>query len=117
IPSGVGRADQVVIAFWFDAGGGQKGAQVRSLMREYSTVYGQAACGTAVYPIPAEGLQTTWAAWIPYPAMQLNAGSYVQTANGSVYQPVVKALVAEAVLYVDNFGIKSAPLVPFTVSR
>jgi Papain family cysteine protease len=117
IPPGVGRVDQVVIAFWFDAGGGQKGAQVRSLMREYSTVYGQAACGTAVYPIPPEGLQTTWAAWIPYPALELRAGGFVNTASGLAYQPAVNALVAEAVLYVDNFGIKSAGLIPFSVQR
>jgi hypothetical protein len=117
IPPGVGRVDQVVITFWFDAGGGRKGQQVRSTMPVYATVYGQAACGTAVYPIPPEGLRTTWAAWIPYQAMDLKPGSWVPAAGGYVYQATINHLVAEAVLYVDNFGIRSGGLVSFSVSR
>jgi hypothetical protein len=83
----------------------------------YATVYGQAACGTARYPVPPEGLATTWAAWIPYTALSVPMGAYVQTAHGPVYQPRVTALVAEAVLYVDNFGVATTPLLPFSVSR
>jgi hypothetical protein len=117
IPPGVGASDQVVISFWFDAGGGQKGVPVRSLHPAYATVYGQADCGTALYPTPPQGLQTTWFAWIPYAALDLAAGGWLQGPTGPYYQQAVSYLVAEPVLYVDNFGILSGGLVPFSVAR
>ncbi len=117
IPPGHGAVDQVVIFFFFDAGGGQKGPPVRSVNAAYATVDGSAACGTLRYPIPAEGLRTTWAAWIPYDALYLYAGQWVQGPSGPVYQPYVSALLAEPVLYVDNFGVRSGGVVPFTVTR
>lgn len=117
IPRGMGSANQIAVSFWYDAGNGTKGAMVPAVAPAYATVYGQAACGTARYPVPAEGLTTTWAAWIPYAALNVPAGSYVNSPAGPVYQPRSTALLAEAVLYVDNFGVATAPAVPFLVSR
>jgi hypothetical protein len=117
IPPGAGSSDQVAIGFWYDAGNGTKGAMVPSVEAAYGTVHGQAACGTAKYPVPLQGLVTTWAAWIPNRALAVPAGGYVNGAAGPVYAPRTTPLVAEAVLYVDNFGVQTAPLVRFGISR
>jgi hypothetical protein len=116
IPAGAAYNDQVVITFWFN-NNGTKGPPVRGLSPQYSTVNGQAAMGTALYPVPPQGLQTTWAAWIPYGAMHLNAGSWVQTPAGPQYQPAVSYLLAEPMLYLDGFGVATGPLVAFQVLR
>lgn len=115
VPAGIGRAAQVVIHFYYDAGGGQKGAPVRSLLSQFSTIYGDAATGTESYNIPPDGLSVNWAAWIPYTALDVPSGQWVSTPQGQVYQPAITALVAEPTLFVDNFGIRSGGLFPFTV--
>lgn len=109
------RMAQVVIHFYFDAGGGQKGAPVRSLLSEFSTIYGDAATGTPQYSITPSGLRMNWVAWIPYQALNVPSGGYVETPEGAVYQPAITALIAEPTLFVDNFGIRSGGLFPFTV--
>ena len=114
-PSGIGQVAQVVIHFYFDAGGGQKGAPVRSLLAQFSTIYGDAATGTEPYNIPPDSLGMSWAAWIPYAALDVPSGQWVSTPQGEVYQPAITALVAEPTLFVDNFGIRSGGLFPFTV--
>jgi hypothetical protein len=105
IPPGVGRTDQVVIYFHFDMGGGQKGAQVKSLNPAFTDPYGNVACGTAVYPVPAQGLKANWQAWVPYNAFNVPRGQYVWTPQGQVYQQAITYLVAQPVLFVDNFGV------------
>jgi hypothetical protein len=116
IPPGAARANQVVINFWFDAGN-RKGAPVMSAAPQFATVYGQAAAGTAVYPVPAGGLRTTWTAWIPYSVMQLQNGGPVVTPSGLQYQAAQNRLLAEPVLYLDGFGVATGTLVPFSVTR
>lgn len=117
IPPGLGRWDQVVIYFYYDAGSGAKGWQVRSLSVHYADINGFAACGTAKYQIPPQGLSTTWAAWIPYSTLDLPVGSYRQTYSGPVYSPRTSYLVAEPILFIDNFGVKKGELVRFTVTK
>lgn len=117
LPARSGRVNQVVIWFFWAGPNGTKGAPVKSLNAQYATAFGDAACGTAKYPVPEQGLKTTWAAWIPYSALHLWAGQWQNTPAGQVYQPYVNNLVAEPVLFVDNFGVKSAPLVPFGARR
>jgi hypothetical protein len=117
IPGGAGSFDQVAIGFWYDGGGGTKGQIVPGAAHEYTTVHGQAACGTARYPVPPQGVSTTWAAWIPYAMLAAPPGAYFDGPAGPVYQARTTALVAEAVLYLDNFGVAVAPLVPFTITR
>ena len=117
LPPGSCSTDQVAIGFWYDGGGGSKGAMVRATLPAYSTVHGQAACGTALYPVPITGLTTTWAAWIPYNALPTLPGFQVPTPTGLAYQPRVTGFVAEAVLYLDGFGVSTTPPIPFTVTR
>jgi hypothetical protein len=116
VPPGAAYNDQIVITFWFNDNG-RKGAPVGALVSQFATVSGQAAMGTALYPVPREGLRTTWAAWIPYNVMQLNGGGYVQTPAGPQYRPAVSNLVAEPMLYLDGFGVATGQLVPVQVVR
>ena len=117
IPAGTGRSDQVVVYFYLDAGNGTKGQPIQSLDAQYADTNGFAACGTAAYPVPTEGLQTTWQCWIPYKAFALSAGQWVQTATGPQYQFAHTSCVAEAVLFIDNFGTVRSPLLPFIVKK
>jgi hypothetical protein len=117
IPPGLGRQNQVVIYFYYDTGGGMPGRQLYSLNTHYADINGFAACGTASYPIPSPGLSTTWTAWIPYSALNLRVGTYRQTYSGPVYEPYTSYLVAEPVLFIDNFGVKRGSLVKFTVTK
>jgi hypothetical protein len=117
IPGGVGSVDQVVVNFWYDAGGGAKGQPVPALNPTYATVYNQAACGTGRYPIPPQGLNVGWSAWIPYGMLAAPSGGYVMGPFGATYQMRSTAMIAEAVLFVDNFGVKTAMPVPFILNR
>ncbi len=119
IPAGLGRTDQIVVHFFYDTGNGTPGAAVVSAdqTRTYADVSGFAACGTLVYPIPTEGLQTNWSAWIPYAALFVPVGQNVWTAQGYVHQPVETRLVAQAVLFVDGFGVAYSPFIPFFVRK
>jgi hypothetical protein len=116
-PSDPGHSDQVVVYIYFDAGGGAKGAPVRSLDGQYADINGFAACGTAVYPIPVEGLSTTWQCWISYTALNVPQGKWVQAQTGPVYQPADTRCVADAVLYVDTAPILRTPLRAFVIRK
>lgn len=117
IPAGLGRSDQIVIYFYYDTGTGMPGPAVVSADRAYADANGFAACGTQVYPVPPEGLRTSWGAWIPYGALSLPVGQNVSTPQGIVYQPFESRLFAQAVLFVDGFGVARSPLVPFFVRK
>jgi hypothetical protein len=117
IPPGMGRSGQVVVYFFFDAGGGQKGWAVGSTQVRFSDVNGFAATGTPPFSIPSEGMTTSWWATIPYNALVLQAGYWGTDAYGSqMYFPVQNRLVLEPVLYVDGFGVLSGGLAPFFIS-
>lgn len=117
IPPGLGRTDQIVVHFFYDVGNGAPGAAVASANPAYADVSGFAACGTQVYPVPPEGLRTTWSAWIPYAALLVPVGQAVWTAQGYVQQPIETRLVAQAVLFVDGFGVARSPFIPFFVRK
>jgi hypothetical protein len=117
IPPGLGRTNQVVVHFYFDAGEGRKGSAIRSLDARYMDVYGNAACGTQLYNVPAEGLSVGWQCWMPYNALNVPYGRWVNTPQGPVYQQVMHNLVAEAELFVDNFGIFRIPNLRFNLKR
>jgi hypothetical protein len=102
VPAGAGSSVQVVILVYADAGGGRKGVPVGALAPQFAMPHGQAATGTPQTPLPPNGLQTQWFAYLPYGALNIPRG-----------RPV--GLVAEPVLYVDNFGIRTGQIVPFTV--
>jgi hypothetical protein len=117
IPPNAGRTDQVVVYFYYDQGNGTPGYAVQSTDRQYADINGFAACGTQVYPVPAEGLNVQWNSWIPYGALAVPVGQWVTTPQGNVYQPRRSFLVAQAVLFVDNFGVARSPFIPFFVNK
>lgn len=117
IPAGLARTDQVVVYFYYDNGAGGPGAAVAGGDRAYADINGFAACGTQVYPVPAEGLRTGWGSWIPYGALAVPVGQWVATAQGNVYQQRETRLVAQAVLFIDNFGVARSPFIPFLVRK
>jgi hypothetical protein len=41
----------------------------------------------------------------------------VATWQGNVYQPRQTRLLAQAVLFIDNFGVARSPLIPFFVTK
>lgn len=116
IPAGLGQRDQVVVFISYNAGG-QKGSAVQSLSPEYADVNGFAACGTGVYPVPPTGLRTTWQCWIPYTALNVPVGRWVTGPTGNVYQYAQTSLFAEALLFIDNFGVARTPLFAFLVNK
>jgi hypothetical protein len=117
IPPGLGRSNQIVVHFYFEAGEGQKGSPVPSLDAQYTDVYGNAACGTQPYSIPAEGLTARWQCWMPYNALNVPVGRWVDTSQGRIYQQALNNLVAEAELFVDNFGVIRGQSLRFTLKR
>ncbi len=117
IPAGLAQTDRVVVYFYYDNGYGGPGAAVAGGDRAYADINGFAACGTQVYPVPAEGLRTVWGSWIPYGALAVPVGQWVATAQGNVYQQRESRLVAQAVLFIDNFGVAQSPFIPFFVRK
>ncbi len=117
IPAGLGRNDQIAVYFFSDNGNGTPGAAVPSNDARFADRNGYAACGTQIYPIPAEGLRNTWIAWIPYGALAAPVGHWEATPQGNVYQQRATNLLAQAVLFVDNFGVARSPLIRFIVRK
>lgn len=116
IPAGLGYKDQVVVHFYINSGGGRAGLPVRSLDRGYSDINGYVACGTANYNIPPQGLNTTWATWVPYNAFDVPRGRYVSTPQGQVYQKQTTYLLAVPTLFIDNFGVARGQVHEFSIS-
>ena len=114
---GLGRNDQIVVCFYYDAGNGTPSAAVAGADRAFADVNGFAACGTQIYPVPPEGLRTNWATWIPYAALLIPVGRNMATPQGWVYQPAETRLLAQAVLFVDGFGVVRSPFIPFLVRK
>jgi hypothetical protein len=117
VPAGLGRADQVVVYFYYNKGDGTAGLPVGSYDVRFADINGSAACGTQVYPLPAEGVRTAWMCFIPYAALATPVGQWMATWQGNVYQPRDTPLLAQAVLFVDNFGVARSPLIPFLVRK
>ena len=117
IPAGLGRSDQIAVYFYYDNGNGTPGPAIASSDARYADRNGFAACGTQLYAVPAEGLRNTWLAWIPYSALAAPIGRWEQTPQGNVYRQRETKLLAQAVLFIDNFGIVRSPLIPFLVRK
>ncbi len=117
IPGNTGKNDQVVIHFFHQLANGQAGSPVPGIHPQYSDSYGNAACGTAVYPIPATGLDTTFAAWISYSAFNIPSGQWIQSRQGPQYQPRRSHLVGIPTLFIDNFGVTTGKPIYFSLDR
>jgi len=117
IPGGLGRTDQIVVHFFYDSGFGTPAGSVVSNNIQFADTGGFAACGTQLYPVPPEGLQATWICFIPYAVLEVPVGQWVPGPQGLFYQPRPSALLAQATLFVDGFGVSLSPFIPFSVSR
>jgi hypothetical protein len=108
IPSGASaNAVQIVIRFFYNNGSNGKGAAVGALYYNYSIPPSQAATGTPPFQLLASGFSSGWFASMPYFGLNVPRG-------GPVF-PIQSNLVAEPVLYVNNFAVRSFPIVPFFV--
>ncbi len=83
-------------------------------MIPFADINGFAATGTAPFAIPPQGLDNAWTCWIPYTAFNVGLG-WIQTPQGPMYRPGRADLVARPILFIDNFGVKVGPAVPFFV--
>jgi len=113
IPPGMGTNAQVVVRFYYDNGFHERGVPVGSLSVNFSYPDGTAVTGSGAFAIPYEGGFFQWQADMPYNVLNLVRGYY--NIYGQ-YQPWVTNLVAEPVLFVDNYPVLIGQLVFFWVS-
>lgn len=113
IPHGVGSVYQVVIMFYYDLGNGVKGPPVGSGCVATSTVNGFAATGTSQSLIPEHDQNISWQAIMPYSCLNAPRGFF---NPWGVYIPYRNNLIAEPVLYIDNFAVAVGQQVPFWVN-
>jgi hypothetical protein len=107
VPPGVSGSLQIVIQVYFDAGNGMKGPPVGSFRPQFSTVQGFAATGTPLLQVPPAGLSTTWFAFLPYLTLNVQ--------RGAPFSLIQTNLVAEPILYINNFGVSVGQPVRFFV--
>ncbi|PSG89461.1 C1 family peptidase [Aurantibacter aestuarii] len=117
LPSNIGRNAQIVINFYFN-NNGIKGMPIGSNNLNYSLPNRQAATGTPILNlIPNQNTNTTFWASIPYSILNIPRGQWMQTPFGPKYQERLSNLIAEPVLFIDNFPIRTGQLIYFTVSQ
>lgn len=110
LPQGIGRNIQIVIRFYYNDGHGGKGTPVGSYSTNFMMPDGTAACGT-----PKSNALTgvnQWFASMPYQYLNVPRGGYVW----GQYQLRTSYLIAEPILYVDDFAVQVGQLIPFYVN-
>lgn len=112
IPRNIGRSAQIVINFYVN-NSGIKGPPVGSLDHRFALLTGQAATGTSPVQLqPNIDLNTIWTLYMPYVVFNIPRGQ--MTPWG--YRPAVSHLLAEPVLFIDNFPVRIGQIFPFAVS-
>jgi Papain family cysteine protease len=114
VPPRVYGEIHIVVYLRFNDGFGGPGEPVRSLDLRYATVSGWAATGTPPHLVTGEGWRTAWEVFLPYDALDLPHGLR-QTPTGWVGNTITTFLVAEPELFLDNFGVRTLPVIPFRV--
>ncbi|AXG70548.1 papain family cysteine protease [Kordia sp. SMS9] len=109
LPQGIGRKVQVVVKFYLNNGSNGKGVPVGSLSNYFMMPDGSAATGTPKSDIIPGNQQ--WYVNMPYQTLKVNRGRY---AFG-IYQPFTTYLIAEPILYIDDFAVETGGLIPFFV--
>lgn len=109
LPQNIGRNVQIVVKFYYNDGQGRKGLPVGSFSTYFMMPDGTAACGTP-QSTAVPGINQ-WFASMPYQFLNVPRGSYVR----GQYQLRNTDLIAEPVLYVDNFAVQVGQLIPFYV--
>ncbi len=110
LPQGIGRNVQIVIKFYYNDGQNGKGNVVGSFSSLFMMPDGSAACGTPK-STAAIGINQ-WFASMPYQYLNVPRGSYVW----GQYQPRTTYLIAEPILYIDDFAVQIGDLIPFFVN-
>ena len=110
LPNGIGRQVQIVVKFYLNDGRNGKGTPVGSFSPYFMMPDGSAACGTPKLGI-MPGNQN-WFASMPYQSLNVPRGRYVFGR----YQPRTTYLVAEPILYIDDFAVETGQLIPFFVN-
>lgn len=110
LPRNIGRSAQVVIKFYYNNGYGGKGLPVGSLSAFFMMPDGTAACGTPKSTV-IPGINQ-WFASIPYQSLNVPRGALVW----GVYQPRTTMIVAEPILYIDDFAVSIGQLIPIGVN-
>lgn len=114
LPAGAPGQGQIVVQIYANNGANNKGAPILALIPQHRTVHGAAATGTPPFTIPEAGMGTTWYAHMPYSALGIPHG-VTFGPMGPIGAPIQSYLIAEPVLFINNFGVKTANLIPFTV--
>lgn len=111
LPQGIGNKVQVVIRFYLNNGQNGKGSVVGSLSPIFMMPDGSAACGTP--KISAQvGNNLPWFAVMPYMVLNVPRGGFVF----GTYNFRRTDLIAEPILYIDDFAVSSGQLIPFSVN-
>ena len=112
IPEGIGNKAQVVIRFYLNDGNNGKGEPVESFSFLFMMPDGTAACGTP-QTVVESGKDIPWFAGMPYTYLDVPTGYY---DDWGLYQTVTTYLIAEPILYVDDFAVATGELIPFYVN-
>ncbi len=110
LPQGIGRQVQVVIRFYYNDGRNGKGSPVGSLSSYFMMPDGSAASGTPKSNVISGNQQ--WYVNMPYQSLNVSRGGYVYGR----YQPRTTYLIAEPILYIDDFAVETGGLIPFFVN-
>lgn len=110
LPQGIGRQVQIVIRFYLNNGNNQKGMPVGSLSPYFMMPDGSVASGTPKSNIIIGNQQ--WFVNMPYQMLNVPRGVYMFGR----YQPRTTYLIAEPILYIDDFAVETGGLIPFFVN-
>jgi hypothetical protein len=105
---------QVAVHFYFNVNGA-KGPPVAAAMPLYQSPYGTVIAPTAPLPVAGREIYQTWTTVLPYAALKVARGGYVQTRAGPQFQLAHTLLFAEPILYLDNFGVSTGGVYSFFV--
>jgi hypothetical protein len=110
LPQNIGKNVQIVIKFYYNDGHGGKGLPVGSSSTYFMMPDGTAACGTP--KVNALAGINQWFASMPYQYLNVPRGGFVW----GQYQYRTTYLIAEPVLYIDDFAVQVGQLIPFYVN-
>jgi hypothetical protein len=113
IPAGMGTSAQIVVRFYYDNGFQGKGVPVGSLSVNFSYPDGTAVTSSGAFAVPYNGGFFQWQADMPYNVLNITRGYYDYLGQ---YVPWLTNLVAEPVLFVDNYPVLIGQPVAFWVS-
>jgi hypothetical protein len=110
LPQNIGENVQIVIKFYYNDGHGGKGQPVGSSSTYFMMPDGTAACGTPKVNT-ITGINQ-WFTSMPYQYLNVPRGGFVW----GLYQYRTTYLIAEPVLYIDDFAVQIGQLIPFYVN-